>query len=259
MIRTLIIDDEQLARLRIRRLLEPFYTSIKVIGECKSGTEAVKAIKQEQPDLIFLDIHMKDMSGFDVLNRLSPDKLPTIVFITAYDQYAIKAFDYFAFDYLLKPIQEDRFIKSVRRIVDHVRSRSGKPGNPEIQSLLQLLHQGIKQDFTTDQETISVKYGGKICFLKKKEVQYVEASGYYIEVYTTQKKYLIRESLGTILDKLGNTHFVRIHRSTIINTNFLREINSIGFGDVEVRMKDEKVFRVSKSYKEQLYKKMGLQ
>ena len=245
MIRVLIIDDERLARQRVRRLLQPFAHLIEIVGECKSGTEAIQQIQQTHPDLIFLDIHMKDMNGFEVLNKIPADQLPTIVFVTAYDQYAVQAFDYFAFDYLLKPIREDRFLKSIRKVIDHIHQKGTRPGEAEVQSLLQLLKKGVA---SADPSTIAVKHAGKICFIEKSEVQYIEASGYYIEVFTARKKYLIRESLGAILHKLNHSHFVRIHRSTIINTTFLKEINSIGFGDVEVVMKDEKVFRVSKSY-----------
>jgi len=257
MIRTLIIDDELLARQRIVGLLKAYHKSIKIIGECKSGEEAIKTIQTTKPDLIFLDIQMRDMNGFDVLNRLPADHIPIIIFVTAYNQYALRAFDYFAQDYLLKPIDEQRFEKSINRVIKLIHSGNANISSNNLSALIQLLE---KKDTTTESQSnvLSVKQAGKIHFLEKETIQYVMASGYYVEIFTQDRKYLLRESLAALLQRLQAGFFVRIHRSTIINTNYLKEINSIGFGDVEVIMKDDRVFRVSKSYKKTLFKVMGL-
>lgn len=257
MIRTLIIDDETLARQRISRLLQAYQHSIKVVGECKSGSEAIKAIKECKPDLIFLDIQMRDMNGFDVLNKLPSDHLPVIIFVTAYNQYALRAFEYFAQDYILKPINEERFEQSLERVIKLLRSGKNNLSASTLNSLIQLLD---KKEEAEEQKAnlLSIKQAGKIHFLEKDTIKYITASGYYVEVFTIDRKYLLRESLTALLQRLDVPSFIRVHRSTVINTNYLKEIGSIGFGDVEVIMKDEQVFRVSKSYKRSLYNNMGL-
>ena len=250
MIRTLIIDDEALARQRIKRLLRP-YKEIQLIGECSNGIDAIEKIKAYQPDLIFLDIQMKDMNGFEVLETLDLEEVPLIIFVTAYDKYAIKAFDYFAFDYLLKPYKEARFTTSLNKAIQTLNEKVDRPNKDQMEALLKFLNTPFSHSFP-------IKANGKICFVEMNTIQYIEASGYYIEIFTLEKKYLHRESLTRILSKLDPLQFIRIHRSTIINSKYLLEINHIGAGDIEVQMKDGKAFRVSKSHKENLFKKLGL-
>ena len=144
MIKTLIIDDESPARQRIRRLLTA-YQEIEVIQECHSGKEAIRAIMMIQPDLIFLDIKMKDMSGFEVLEHIHLKKMPLIIFVTAYDKYALKAFDYFAFDYLLKPFRDDRFNKSLQKALNTLQSKSPKEDKLKLHSLIRLLKEEKKE------------------------------------------------------------------------------------------------------------------
>lgn len=258
MFRTLIIDDEALARQRIRGLLEK-EAQIEVIGECKNGLQAIDAITNEQPDLIYLDIQMKDMSGFEVLENLPEEQLPLIIFVTAYDQYAIKAFDFFAFDYLLKPFKEERFERSLKKAVRALLNQQHPKTEPQFQALLQYLKKNASHyQPSTAIRTLPIKSGNKICFIDIADIQYIEASGYYIEIITRSKKHLLRETLSNIIKKLDLECFIRIHRSTIINTEYLSEINSIGFGEIEAIMKDRKVFRVSKSYKDQLFERLGI-
>ena len=251
MIRTLIIDDEALARQRIRSLLAQ-RQEIELVGECKSGAEAIRAIREQKPGLIFLDIRMKDMSGFEVLENLPEAETPLIIFSTAYDQYAVRAFDVFAFDYLLKPFREERFHQSLDKAIRLLRERTDPPGNLHLNALLELLRQ------SNGQGALPIRQSGKICFVEMENIRYIEASGYYIEIYAGEKKFLLRESLANMEQRLQGRQFIRIHRSTIINTSFLRQIEQIGFGDVEAQMKDGKVFRVSKTYKEQLFGRMGV-
>ena len=258
MIRTLIIDDETLARQRIRQLLEQYQQQVLVIGECKSGTEALEAIQNSKPDLIFLDIQMQDLNGFEVLRKLPSEVLPSIIFVTAYDQYALQAFEYYALDYILKPINEERFDQSLNRIIMHLQKNRTDPSSSMLNTLLRVLQNETEFKTPEVEEKLVVRQANKIYFLEKASIKYIEASGYYAEVYTADRKYLLRESLYSLLHRLEVSYFVRIHRSTIINTNFLDQINSIGYGDVEVTMKDNRVFRVSKSYKEDFYRRMGL-
>lgn len=258
MFKTLIIDDEALARQRIKNLLKS-EKQIDLIGECNSGAQAISAIVNSQPDLIYLDIQMKDMNGFEVLENLGEEKLPLIIFVTAFDQYAIRAFDFFAFDYLLKPFKEERFKLSLKKALDALENKHVPQTESQIQALLQYLKKGNQYYQPIDvPKTLPVKSGNKICFIDINDIQYIEASGYYIEIVTVLKKHLLRETLANIIKKLDLNYFIRIHRSTIINMDYLAEINSIGFGDIEAIMKDGKVFRVSKSYKEQLFSRLRI-
>lgn len=256
MIKTLIIDDESPARQRIKHLLQP-YQNVEVIQECHSGREAISAITNLQPDLIFLDIKMKDMSGFEVLEHVPSQKMPLIIFVTAYDQYALKAFDYFAFDYLLKPFRDDRFEKSLDKVFNTLKKEETQDDKIRLNSLIRLLKQGEKEVIPRH-KSLPIKLAGRIYFIDIPDIQYIVASGYYIEIFTSNKKHLLRETLTKIMDKLDGGNFLRIHRSTIINTLFLEEINSLGLGDVEVVMKNKQVFKVSKSYKEGLFDKLGI-
>lgn len=254
MIRILIVDDEALARQRIRTLLNN-RTDVAIAGECRSGAEAISALRDGQADLVFLDIQMKDMTGFEVLESLPAEVWPMVVFVTAYDQYAIKAFDFLAFDYLLKPFREERFERALQRAITAL----GERREPQpLEALLDYLRQQTPGKTAHPEKSLPLKLGNRIAFVNPADIQYIEASGYYIELYAEGKKFLLRESLAGMLEKLDPERFVRIHRSVVIHTGFLEEINNIGLGDVEVCMKDGRAFRVSKSYKEELYRKLGL-
>lgn len=254
MFKTLIIDDDALARQRIRQLLEAYHSDLVIAGECRNGAEAVRMIRRIEPDLLFLDIQMKDMTGFEVLEELSSHLLPMVIFITAYDQYAVQAFEVLAFDYLLKPIKAERFNRSVHQALKSLR-RSGRAVHErQLHSILKYL----RQEQMSSPSTIPIRLSGKVRFLELKNIRYIKASGYYIELYTHEKRYLIRESLSSIQQRLPAQDFLRIHRSTIINRHYLQEIERLSSGDVEVLMKDEERFRVSRSYREQLFVELGI-
>ena len=257
MFTTLIIDDEVLARQRIRKLL-PAWPDLQVLGECKNGSEAIANIREKKPDFIFLDIQMKDMTGFEVIEHLSADEIPLTIFVTAYDQYAIKAFDVFAFDYLLKPFKDDRFALSVDKALAQLRERRQQGHIEQLRALVEHLRQGSNPPTEAPQAKLALKHGSKVTLVAMQDIRYVEASGYYIEVYTPEKRILLRESMQQILEQLDPTCFLRIHRSTIINVHCLAEIQHTGAGDIEVKMKDGKSFRVSKSYREDLYSRLKL-
>ena len=254
MFTTLIIDDEALARQRIRHLLQSYRSEIDIAGECRNGAQALEMIRRHKPDLVFLDIQMKDMTGFEVLEELPASQLPMIIFITAYDQYAVRAFEVFAFDYLLKPIKAERFHQSVRRALKNLRRTLPAATQQQLRAALRY----FSQDQHDEPQTLPIRQSGKVCFIDLDNIRYVKASGYYIEIYTSEKRYLVRESLSGIQQRLPQLDFLRIHRSTIINRHFLQEINRLSSGDVEVLMKDEARFRVSRSYREQLFEELGI-
>lgn len=256
MVRALIIDDEALARQRVRHLLTTV-SDIEVIGECKTGTDAIEKISSLQPDLIFLDIQMKDMTGFEVLEALSQEELPMVIFITAYDKYAIKAFDVFAFDYLLKPFKDERFHLSVENALSNLRQQQHKSPNQELSALLNYLRQPNAPQAPRS-KMLPLKSSGKISFVEMDDIQYVTGSGYYIEIFTLDKKYLLRETLTSILTKLDQEQFIRIHRSSIINLQFLNEVIYGSGGEIEVQMKNGELLRLSKSYRDDFFQKLGI-
>ncbi len=255
MVRVLIIDDEALARQRVRHLLTTVQ-DIDVIGECKTGTDAIEKIRSLHPDLVFLDIQMKDMTGFEVLEALATEELPMVIFITAYDKYAIKAFDVFAFDYLLKPFKDERFHRSVENALNNLQQKNKSP-NQELSALLNYLRQPNTPPVARS-KMLPLKSSGKISFVDMNDIQYVTGSGYYIEIFTTDKKYLLRETLTSILNKLDQTQFIRIHRSYIINLQFLNEVIYGSAGEIEVQMKNGELLRLSKSYRDDFFQKLGI-
>jgi len=255
-INTLIIDDEALARQRLVNLANDV-SELTIIGECATGKEAIKAINQLEPDLIFLDIQMKDITGFDVLEKITTEKKPLIVFVTAYNEYALKAFDFFAFDYLLKPYKDDRFFKSIKNILDYKSNNSYNPFENKINDLIKFV-KTTNQPANNYSEKLPIKLGNKVFFIKTSNIKYISASGYYAEIFTDEKKYLLRDSLSNLINSLDPNKFIRIHRSTIINLNETGELINSNYGEIDIKMNDNKLFRISKSYKKTFLTKMGL-
>lgn len=256
MYRTLVIDDEAPARQRVLHLLGR-WPQILVVAECRSGTEAIAAIHQHRPDLIFLDIQMRDMSGFDVLFQLKEEEQPLIIFVTAHSQYALRAFEVFAFDYLLKPLREDRFERSVNKALEEL----GKRIHYTIPDSIQKKNSRQKAPSTLTHDsflTLPVKQNGKITLLWQSQIICIIAAGYYVEIHTYEKKYLLRESLKALAGKLEPSVFVRIHRSTIINLSSLEEIIPGSPGCAEVHLKNGEIFSVSKSYRTALFDLLGI-
>ncbi len=254
-ITSLIVDDEPLARARLENLVQKI-SFIQLIDEAKTGQEAIDKISELQPDLVFLDIQLKDMTGFDVLSSLQNKKMPLVIFITAFDQYALKAFDFFAFDYLLKPFTEERFRKAVNRVEKYFLQDNKMEFEAKINSLLEYT-QTDKKESLLDKK-LAIKTGKTISFVRCTEIKYITASGSYVDIHTEDKIRLYRASMNSILDKLNHANFVRVHRSTIINIDFLDKIISASFGEIDVKMKDGKKFRVSKSYRNDLKNILGV-
>ena len=255
-ISTVIIDDEPLARSMIEQMLLP-RMEFEIIGMCGTGQEAIKMIDKFNPDLVFLDIQLKDMTGFDVLEHISV-KFPLVIFATAYDTFSLKAFDYFAFDYLLKPFNEDRFYKSLNRVIENFNALGRGDLQGKIQSLLDYVKPNQENNQPDKSKTLPIPLKNKTIFIKLTDIYYVLASNSYIEIITKEKKYLLRNSITHFLEELPPKQFFRIHRSTIINLEYVTEILNSDYSEIDVRMCDNQKLRVSKSYKKEFLTQIGL-
>ena len=246
--RTLIIDDELAAREVLRMLLASS-PELTVVDEAANGLEAVQKILLHRPDLIFLDIQMPRLDGFGVLRQIWPDHQPTIVFTTAYDQYALQAFEVNAIDYLLKPFDELRFGQALSRALDRLANRR----QPQVEELLTQLLAGRPLVQPVEHPTrLLVKEQGRMYFVDLSEVQYVEADGNYLTLHTATGKHIIYDSLTRLEARLDPVQFVRIHRSYIINLDFVREVETHFNGDHIVRLKNGEVLKWTRNDRENL-------
>ena len=241
----LIIDDEKLARDLLREYLESF-PQIEVIGECAKGSEAVEKINKLKPDLIFLDVQMPGMNGFDVLDEI--DHEPHVIFTTAYDQYAIRAFEKNAVDYLLKPLDEERFTQAVNRAL--------KRKTTEVSDLEEMLRSIKSEGKGSFDSHIFVQKSEKLFNLPVEEIIFLEASGDYTVITTKSDQFVSSSGIGKLEEILNPDTFIRVHRSTIINLNFLKEIERHFNGGMVVKMQNGKSFPVSRTYAKLIRKKV---
>jgi two-component system, LytTR family, response regulator len=222
-IRTLIVDDESSARERVRRLLEK-ESDVEVIGECENGVEALAALRRQKPDLLLLDIQMPEMDGFDVLRNLGGE-LPAVIFVTAFDRYAVKAFEVHALDYLLKPFKPARLSAALEHVRVHL-AASVKDGVSE--RVRALLAEAAAQPACVSR--IAVRQGERVRFIPTTEIDWIEASGNYIVLHVGTEKHTLRETLASIEAKLPSRRFLRLSRSAIVNLERVREAEP-GFND----------------------------
>lgn len=246
-IRTLIIDDEELARDRLRTFLSRD-SDIEIVGECGDGKEAIAAIQNQTPDLIFLDVHMPEADGFTVLKNIDHHKMPIVVFVTAHDQYAVRAFDVHALDYLLKPFDKARFERALIRAKSEVVLRNNTNVNQKLLSLLEHIESAKKQHA----DRILVKSAGKVFFLKFDEIDWVESAGNYIKLHVGHESHLLRETMGEMERKLGDDRFVRIHRTAIVNLDRVKEVQPWFNGEYIVQLNDGTKLTASRGYKKRL-------
>lgn len=226
MIRVLIVDDERLARQKVRAFTEA-HDDLDVVGECASGADAVEAIRELEPDLVFLDIRMPGMDGFEVVRRLRADELPRIVFVTAHAEYAVEAFDVEAVDYLLKPFDRARFDRTIERVRRERRTASDQEVRTRLLDALDRLAQA--RDGALSQFLVKTK--GKMIFVDVHDVSWIGAEGKYVRLHThTGTSYLLRQSISDIDRRLDSREFLRIHRSTVVNLRRVKEIHR-GIGD----------------------------
>jgi two-component system LytT family response regulator len=250
-IRTLIVDDEPLARQSVQRFLKAD-PEIEVVGECADGKSAVAAIVERKPDLVFLDVQMPELDGFGVVSRVGTRQMPATIFVTAWDQYALAAFDANALDYLLKPFGKARF----ERALDRARTCLVKQGDGEIvQRVVQAIESAAARTEYVDR--ISIAENGRIVFVKAADVQWIEASGNYARLHTGARSYDIRETLTSLEDKLDRREFVRIHRSTIVNLQYVKEIHPWFHGYHLVLLESGRKLRMSR-YQDAVFHRLGL-
>ena len=244
-IRALIVDDEPLARRGVRARLEQ-QRDVEIVGECRNGREAVAAIRRMAPDLVFLDLQMPGLGGFEVVAEIGPARMPMVVFVTAHDEHAIHAFEVQAVDYLLKPIDDGRFGQALER----VRARMSERADGSLaRRLTALLGAGSAQ-------RIAVRDRGKILLLPAKEIESVEAEGDYASLRAGEKTYLVRETMGALEERLG-PGFLRIHRSTIVNSARIRELRPQPNGEFVVVLQSGAELRASRGYADRLRSAIG--
>src|SRR3954447_21886684 len=220
-IKALIVDDESLARKFIRRMLKDD-RDVEIAGECSNGKEAVALIKQENPDVVFLDVQMPELDGFGVLDKIADEQWPEIIFTTAYEQYAIRAFELHALDYLLKPFDQARFRDAMKYAKERFHSRDQKDGRLQIGALLESIKN--KPQYL---ERLVIKAGGRITFLSTDEINWIEADDKYVHLHTAKISPMVRQTLSAMETQLDPRKFRRIHRSVIVNVERIRELQPL--------------------------------
>lgn len=239
--RVIIIDDELPARKKIRTFLADKPT-IEIIGEASNGLEAVNLIEELRPDLIFLDIQMPGLTGFEVLQALDKTIMPAIIFTTAYDEYAVKAFEVNALDYLLKPFDEERFQKALERV------NKQNTQNNQYNQLTNLLLELKKQPNYL--QRLLIKTAGKIIFIKTDEIDWIEAEEKYVQIHVGKDKYLYRETMNALEQQLNPEIFVRVHRSYIVRIDFIKELVPWSHGDYLLILQDKTELNLGRNYRD---------
>ncbi|HEY8551154.1 MAG TPA: LytTR family DNA-binding domain-containing protein [Vicinamibacterales bacterium] len=253
-IRTLVVDDEKPARMRLLDLLQRD-PEIEVVGAARDGREAVELVRARDPHLLFLDIQMPVLDGFGVLREIGPRQLPFTIFVTAYDKYAIQAFEAHALDYLMKPFSDERFERALKRVCGFIRSQP--PDGAAAQDLAARLASLLDERAGTNErsgylERVVLKANGRVTFLDVADVDWIEASGVYVYLHVGTRSYLYRSSVANLLQRLDPRRFVRVHRSAAVNTERIRELQPRSHGDYTVILKDGTEVLMSRAYRSEL-------
>jgi two-component system LytT family response regulator len=250
-LRTVIVDDEPLARERLASLLSA-EQDIEIVAQCRDGEEAVTAIDQHTPDLVFLDVQMPGLNGFEVIEAVGGEKMPLVIFVTAYDQHALRAFQVRALDYLLKPFDRERFKDALQRARTHIqRDETGDLGR----RLLALVKDLRRDQPKTDR--LVVKSGGRLFFLRTDEIDWVEAAGNYVRLHVGPTSHLLRETMNAIEGRLDPEKFFRIHRSRIVNMERIQEMQPWLNGEYAVVLRTGTRLTLSRGYREKLQERLG--
>jgi two-component system LytT family response regulator len=247
-VRTVVVDDEAPARRRIRRLLaaEPGMT---VVGECGDGESALALIARERPDLVFLDIQMPERDGFEVVKAIPPADLPAILFVTAHDRYALRAFDVHAVDYLLKPFTLDRFRTALSRARERIARRAEDPGLASLAGTLRAQPAWLTR--------VAVRTGGRTVFVDLSAVDWMDAADNYVRLHVKQREYLVRDTLASLEARIDPGRFVRVHRSAIVQIDRVAEIRPQSHGDAELRLEEGTRVPVSRTWRERVQRALA--
>lgn len=248
-LRVLIVDDEDLARRGIRTRLRRF-ADAEIVAECRNGSEAIEAIRRTSPDLVFLDVQMPGQSGFDVIQAVGAAQFPHVIFVTAHDRYALEAFEVNALDYLLKPIDDERFDSAFTRARQAIsRARDSNLARRLAAALNKALP---TKHASTSGDRIVVRSAGRVVFVKSTEVDWIEAAGDYVTLHSGKKDYLLRETITEFEKRLAPQGFVRIHRSTIVNLDRVSELRALDNGEYRVVLSDGTALKLSRNYRDSL-------
>jgi two-component system LytT family response regulator len=273
-IRTLIVDDEPLAREGIRLLLEGD-PDIEIVAECGSGSQAVALIEEQGPDLLFLDVEMPELNGFEVLQETGADRVPFVIFITAHDEFAIRAFEVHALDYLLKPFEDARFYEALERVKTEVRHNHDTAFAKRVSAMLAdrpearvptetdgpdpphsstTVHVGPRVPYL---DRLVVKRGGRVFFIDVGDIDWIEAADYYVRVHVGPESYLLRMTMKSLEESLDPSRFVRVHRSSIVSLDFVRELQPYFRGEYVVVLDDGTRLRLSRGRRRRIEQALG--
>ena len=254
-LRVLVVDDEPLARSGIAELAARD-AELEVVGQCGDGQSAVQAIRELSPDLVLLDIQMPEMDGFQVIERVGAERMPAVIFITAYDQFALRAFEVHALDYLLKPFDDERFIAALARSKRAIRDNAVGQLSQRLLGLLETAGHptttpgsGPAPPFLS---RLVVKNGGKVTFVRVDEIDWIEAADYYVRLHVARKSHLLRETMSALEEQLDPARFFRVHRSAIVNLDRLVEIQPYFHGEHVLVLQDGSKLKLSRARKEKL-------
>ena len=245
-LRTLIVDDEPLAREGVRMLLEND-PDVVAVHECADGQAAVDVIIEAKPDLVFLDVQMPEMCGFEVLAAVGVDRMPNTIFVTAYDKYALRAFEVHALDYLLKPYTNERFFRALERAKVQIKLSDENDFNPQLSALLDDLNR--RGDWL---QRLVVKAAGRISYVDVEDIDWIEAADTYVRLHVRRESHLVRGTMSGLEAKLDPHKFLRIHRSVIINLSRVKELQPLFHGEYAVKLRDGTQLTSGRSYRDKL-------
>jgi two-component system LytT family response regulator len=244
-IRALIVDDEPLARTGVQQLVEPL-DDVTVVGEAADGPEAVRQIDEQAPDLVFLDVQMPEMTGLEVVREVGVDNMPLTIFVTAYDQYALDAFEAHALDYLLKPIEEERFAEAIERARQQLQRADAEALRDQLRGVLREYAEEDEEDAGIERFTIRSR--NRIYFVDTEDVQWIESEGDYVALHDGEEAHLVRKTMKQLEQELDPDRFLRVHRSYIVNADYIEELRPLDHGTYQLRMASGTPLKTSRGY-----------
>jgi two-component system LytT family response regulator len=242
-IRALIVDDEPLARTGVRQLVEPL-DDVTIVGEAADGPEAVQQIEEQAPDLVFLDVQMPEMNGLEVVREVGVENMPLTIFVTAYDQYALDAFEAHALDYLLKPIEEERFEEALERARQQLRQQEADTLSDQLRGVLR----EYAEEETEGIERFTIRSRNRIYFVDADDVQWIESEGDYVALHDGEDTHLVRKTMKELEQQLDPNRFLRVHRSYIVNADYIEELRPLDHGTYQLRMASGTPLKTSRGY-----------